>query len=462
MRYKSYSLIQVFLLILSALLLSSCATFSSAYPNKMAKAKAALDQGDAKGAEKQFVDEMGKKPDGKLYLLEQGRLDQLNGNYKGSKEAYEKVISSVATSKMAAKIQVSHILQNAGAILTNDRELPYSVPDYAMTFLYPYQALNYLAENDLSGALVAIRQLTNAQYWTYQQKLMAGDLQSKYKAKTDQVGISQEKLGLDKSKELTAMFKAASKIENAYENGFGYYLAAILYQAFDNNFNNAFVSIKDAKRLLPDNPYVESTYQEIKRGFDGGQAYEVDKGRLVIIYEQGFVEPKSAFKLPLFLGRLGLQEIAVPYYSSHYPLLPPASIYVTENGKIKSKGRSAILVNTTQMATKSLSEEYSVIITREVIRLVIKSLATLEASNKAGGWGTLIGSIYSFVTAQADQRSWLLLPNNVQLYEKQFAKGHYAVDIHGSEYQINIVPNKTTLLWVTQMGAYHAKHMFVL
>ena len=53
------------------------------------------------------------------------------------------------------------------------------------------------------------------------------------------------------------------------------------------------------------------------------------------------------------------------------------------------------------MAMKSLTEQYPAIITREVIRLVVKSLATYEASNQAGGWGLLAGSIYSFMTAQA-------------------------------------------------------------
>jgi len=272
-------------------------------------------------------------------------------------------------------------------------------------------------------------------------------------------------LGLKKSKQLNDMFSTVSHIENTYENGFGYYLASILYEAFDNNYNNAFVSIKSAKRLLPDNPYVLSTYQQMQKGFDGGSAYQKNKGRLVVLYEQGFVEPKSAFKLPLFLGKLGLQEIAVPYYSSSYTLLPAQSVYISKGKpkkQIVAKGQTALLVNTTAMATKSLTEEYSVIITREVIRLVVKSLATLEASNQAGGWGTLVGSIYSFVTAQADQRSWLLLPNNIQLYEQQLAKGDYQLDIGAKSHSFIIKPAQTTLVWMVNMGGFNKVYVFEL
>ena len=441
--------------------LSGCATLSAPYPQKMAKIKSQLTKDEPSQAQKSFAEELATN-ENQLNLLESGRLAQLNGDVAQSQQDYARVINQVATSQMAAKVQVSKVLQNARAILTNDREMPYAVPDYAMTFLYPYQALNYLSQHDLRGALVAIRQLSNAQYWTYQQKLMAGDLKQKYQQDTAKVGVDKEHLDVNKSKQIKDMFNSVSHIENAYENGFGYYLASILYEAFDQNYNNAFVSIKSAKRLLPDNPYVLSTYQQMQKGFDGGSAYQKDKGRLVVLYEQGFVEAKSAFKLPLFLGKLGLQEIAVPYYASTYTLLPAQSVYVTKEKQIIAKGKTAMLVNTTAMATKSLTEEYSVIITREVVRLVVKSLATLEASNRAGGWGALIGSIYSFVTAQADQRSWLLLPNNIQLYETQLKKGAYQLDVTAKNYHFMIKSEQTTLVWIVNMGAFDKAYVFVI
>ena len=444
------------------LLLSGCSTLSGSYPNKMTQIKKNLQQGNAKAAEQGFLSDINHNNYGSLYLLEQGRLAQLNGELAQAKENYASVINTVATSKMAAKIQISKMLENIGAILTSDLELPFKIPDYAMAFLYAYQALNYLSENNLSDALVAIRQVSNAQFWVYQQKLLADDLTATYQKELNAAEIPKHKPDISQQPALNQIFTAVSHIDNAYENGFAYYLSSILYQAFDNNYNNAFVAIKSSKRLLPNNPYVEKTYQEIKRGFNGDKPYEKDNGRLVILYEQGFVTPKSAFKLPIFLGKLGLQQITVPYYSSEYALLPPVGVKIMQNNKIIQTGETSILVDTTKMAMKSLTEEYYAIISREVIRLVVKSLATLKASNELGGWGTLFGSIYSMVTAQADQRSWLLLPNNIGLYETQLSPGKYQLAINNRAHRITMSANKTTLLWLVEMAAFHKAYNITL
>ena len=454
--YYSIILVAIFLL------LSGCTTFSGSYPNQMTEIKKNLQQGNAKAAEQDFLANINPKSYGNLYLLGQGRLAQLNRQIKQAKDNYAAVINTVATSKMAAKIQISKVLDNIAAMLTNDLSLPFMVPDYAMTFLYAYQALNYLSENNLSDALVTIRQLSNAQFWVYQQKLLADNLTTTYQKDLNVAEIPKQKPDISQQPELKEMFTATQEIENAYENGFAYYLASILYQAFDNNYNNAFVAIKSSKRLLPNNPYVEQTYQEIKRGFNGDKPYEKNNGRLVILYEQGFVAPKSAFKLPIFLGKLGLQEITVPYYSSDYPLLPEANIKIHQNNQVIQEGKTAILVDTTKMAMKSLTEKYYAIIAREVIRLVVKSLATLKASNELGGWGTLFGSIYSVVTAKADQRSWLLLPNNIALYETQLKSGTYELTINNRSHAMTIASNQTTVLWLVTMGEFHQAYHILL
>ncbi|MFZ9035444.1 MAG: COG3014 family protein [Francisellaceae bacterium] len=440
----------------SMTLLSGCAALSGVYPAKMKQTQNDLADGHIQAAKTSFIKEMGEKSDSSLYDLELARIQQLDGQYQSSKQNYAKVINTIATSQMEAKVRVSSMLENIGAVLTNDKSLPYSIPDYAMTYLYPYQALNYLAEDDLSGALVAIRQLSNAQYWVYEQKLMAGDLDKKYSKETKKSGIDRDKLGLDKSEKIKSMFAMSHKITNSWENGFALYLSAILYEAFDNNYNNAFVSIKKAKNLLPDNPYVAKTYEEMENGFNGGSALKAGYGRLVILYEQGYVTAKQAFKLPLYLGSLGLQEVAVPYYPSKYRLLPPIDIDIESNGAKISSAKSAILVNSTLMAAKSLTEEYPVIITREVIRLLTKSLATYEATQQAGLLGNIAGSVYSFITAEADQRSWLLLPNNIQLYETQLPTGDINISIAGRKsITTKIIQGHTTLIWVVNIDRFN-------
>ena len=448
---------------MSAIFLSGCATFEGSYPTKMNPVKSDLRDNQPKAAETKLEASSSDK-EGNLYALEQGRLQQLNNQPQLSLKAYAKVIQAIQADKMKAKIQASKMFENTGAILTNDREMPFDIPDYAMTFLYAYQSLNYLSEHDLSNALVSIRQLSDAQYWIRQQQDIANQGQQKLDQDYGNQGIQEDNLGLDKSKEIQSMYAQAKNVSNSYENGFSYYLASILYMAY-GSYNDAMVSIKDASRLLPDNTYVTQTYKEIERGFNGKNALPSGEGRLVVLYEPGFVEPRKAFQLPLFLGKLGFQMVSIPYYTNDNFKLHPFFITVKNDlskDTVITQQQGQLLANTSQMAIKSLTEAYPAIVTREVLRLVVKSVMAYTAQKQGGDWGLLGASIYNILTSKADQRSWLLLPSNVQLFESPLPVGNYQVKINSLSHNLKINNQKTTLLWIVQQGGFKKVFYFQL
>ena len=461
--------LKLFLLLLSVFTLSGCATFESSYPNQMHSVKSDLANNQPESAYKNLQNKF--RHDSTLYNLEQGRLEQLNNKPQISLQAYAKVIQTIQTDRMKAKIQASKILENTGALLTNDRELPFETPDYAMTFLYAYQALNYLSLKDLSNAVVSIRQLSQAQSWIRQQQDIANQSTHIINEKYRNQEIDMDSLDFKKSQQIQFMYNQTQNITNAYENGFSYYLASLLYMTY-GDYNNAMVSIKDAHRLLPDNRYVRQTYEEIEHGFNGSSSLPKDKGRLVILYEQDFVESKKAFQLPLFLGRLGAQMISTPYYSGDSSHLHPFYISIKDKKNktlLVEQQSGELLTNTTKMAMKSLTEAYPAIITREALRLIIKSTATYalqredrKRNRNQFNWALLGASIYNLVTAKADQRSWLLLPSNIQLYEKPLSSGTYDVKINNLHHSVNINTQRTTLVWVIQVGEFHKIFYFEL
>lgn len=438
-----------------ALLLSGCSMFTS-YPSKMKEVRVDMVENDPKAAQTEFIDEFSDKLDeGELNNLELARLAQFNDEPKKSQEIYAHVINTLAEQMLKAVVQFKKIFQNAEAVALNDKVLPYLVPDYEQTFVYTYQSINYLNQDDLTNALVSIRQLSQAQAWIAQQKKINKEsqegLKNRYKNNGDQ-GAEYTK-----ANEYQQMLKTADTITNSYENGFGYYLSSILYQAFDNDFNDAFVSIKNTKRLLPDNPYVSDTYAQIEKGFNGYPPFEEGQGRLVIIYQAGFVEPKRSFNLPIFLGPLGVQNISLPYYSSKGPEPIPANIIIKQNDQIIDDKQTALLVNTKLMAIKSLTEQYPAIVAREVFRIIFKASATYALSRQegnAGAVGWLVGTIYSVATSGADLRSWLLLPSNVQLYEKVYSDGEYKFQIAGRTQDFKIEQGKTTLILINHIGQF--------
>ncbi|MCF6764587.1 hypothetical protein L3V82_02295 [Thiotrichales bacterium 19S3-7] len=444
---------QIIIVLLIAGVISGCATLQSPYPKKMQTTKKDVTENNAQAAIKAYKKEFSASQDPNLYALELGRINQLNNDNKASLNDYANVIQSIRQAQMKAKIQVSKMLSSAGALATSDLELAYDVPDYEQTFLYAYQAKNYLALNDLSNALVSIRRLSQAQAWIQRQNDISSQGKKKINDDYSQFGINERDFDLSKHKEIASMQQQVKNIANAYENGFAYYLEAILYEADDYDYNDAFISIKNALRLTPDNPYVQQTYQQMKIGFNGGNPFG-NKGRLVVLYESGLVETKHAFYLPLPLGNLGIQNLAIPYYShANAPVHSTIVSVNSDNHKLES-GTTALLVDTNLLAAKSLTEQYPAIITREVLRLILKSVATYQLNKDAGLAGWLAGSVYSIVTSRADLRSWLLLPQSVQLYESLLNKGTYNVRIGTYRKQITINPQKTTLLWVNHIGNF--------
>ena len=62
-----------------------------------------------------------------------------------------------------AEYRISHGLQQAGSLLSNDQTMAYQTPDYEQTLLHHYLALSYLFMDQTSDALVEIRQANQAQ-----------------------------------------------------------------------------------------------------------------------------------------------------------------------------------------------------------------------------------------------------------------------------------------------------------
>lgn len=217
--------------------------------------------------------------------------------------------------------------------------------------------------------------------------------------------------------------------------------------------------MSNAFRVVPDNPYVSADYQQIKKAFDsGGNIYPQDQGKLVIIYESGWVEPLKKIDIPktIFFQQAGVQKISLPYYGS-YNLAQNADIQIFKDNKLIDHGKSALLVDTTAMAAKSLSDQYPAIVTREVLRLVTKTAISVAAISSSGDYAALaaIGtSIYNLATTEADQRSWNLLPKNVDLFSKNLAVGKYTLKINNKSTTVTLQPQKITLVWLTKEGCY--------
>lgn len=248
MKTKSYSL-----LLLLCGVISSCTTFSGSHPDKVDNAKKAIETCQYKPTETKFIKTFDNDGvDAAIGFLETGRFEQLIGNTTLSQKKYTKATDYVAKSEAEAKIRVRNILKDTQATLLSDKERYYYITDYEITFLYAYQALNYLKQHDLENAAVSIRNLSYAQYATFQAKDLATQTRDTNYQELSHVNSRQISSNISNSKQYRQLATIASRVRNSYENAFGYYLEAIIYQSYDTDLNNANLSMSNAFRVVPD------------------------------------------------------------------------------------------------------------------------------------------------------------------------------------------------------------------
>ncbi len=448
------------LLLSLTFVLGGCSTLSGSHPDKLSPAKKAIQTNNAQKEETKLLDAFDSEddPDAAIGFLETGRYEQFMGHLDTSQAKYEKATNFVAKSKAEALIRVRNLVANTQAMLSSDKERYYYIPDYEITFLYSYTALNYLVDNNLEDAAVSIRNLSYAQYATMEAQEYGKDIQDKNKKDFSYVDSSDVMSRITNASGYKDLKHVSSRVANSYENAFGYYLESIIYQAYDNDLNNARLSMENAARIVPANPYVQRDYEKMQKAFDGDKLYDDNSGKVVVIYEQGFVDSIRKFDVPivLFFQFVGMQKVSLPYYKK-YTLEPPAKVKLYKDDELVDDNRTSILVDTTAMAAKSLSESYNAIVSREVLRLITKasiSAAMIQASGDYKGL-TMIGtSAYNALTTIADQRSWNLLPNNVQLYSKELPVGRYTIEIDGIKKGFEIKSNRNTLLWFIEEDKY--------
>ena len=392
-----------------------------------------------------------------LCLLESAKLSQFLGDNTNSIKFYSQVIQHINDSRLQPAIQISSVLENINALLLNDSVLSYLISDYELSFIYVYQAFNFLVKQDLEKAVVSIKQLNNMKKWISNTNQAKNNLKNDYQQYFKKLNIEVDKLAVNSVKKHNNISYFGDNIP-LYENALSYYLASILYEAYDSNYNNAFLAIKLAKKIQPNNEYILQTYTQMEEKISG-KVNSKNIGRLVVVYEQGLVDSKKSFEMSLFLGDLGIQKVSLPYYGP-YNLPSLVNIEISQHGEIISKEKMALLVDVNKLSRASLLKEYNTIIVREIVRLILKSTIVLQSGQKNYFFSDILYSLYGIITSKADIRSWSLLPGDVQLYTKNLQVGEYNINIDGLSNNFLIKEGKNTVLWVVKIGKFNKTYGF--
>jgi len=399
-----------------------------------------------------------------LYLMERGRTAQIGNDTSASRENYLQAKEAIAAFEQKAIINASGLGSRAASLLTNDNAIPYMGESYERVFLHHFQAMNYLFDRDLEGALVEVRRANEEQSLALRRhdKELA-KLEKKKQQQRDQPA-SQEKRFLAEFNNLNSI---SARVKNSFQNAYTFYASGVIWE-LEGKDNDAYIDYKKALEIFPGNPYLRADVVRLGKSLGMREdlarfkkQFSVKKtpavangGELIVFYEQGFAPPKKEVRLSLYTHQ-GIQSIALPTYTEQWRATPGLTIKDVSNNQILGKTSPIVFVQA--LATKALQEHLPRTLIRQVLRVVAKHEAAKKVEENLGPAAQFAASILNAVTERADLRSWLTLPNSAQIYRGTIAAGQRNIKVSngfGTEVvAVNIVPGKKTILRVVGTGS---------
>lgn len=415
----------IFALALLSLLFMACANKSTLRYEALSQS---LRKGGFEGAikevEKEHKDLYGEKSVF-LYHFDLGTLHHYNRNWDASIEHFAKA------EQVYDDLFTKSVTNEAAAVVTNDNTRPYRAKPFELLLLHQFQILNFLAKNDLNGASVEVKRAQMAMESLYQKDA-----------------------------------------EKANDNGFLYYLSAIVYEMNGEDDDAAIAYYKAAKAYLENEQrvpnqvleFVSANLQKAGRendlaqlkitlleenptandlkakgaeiiviGYAGqspilGELYVsgtlVSGAGLNLTYKDGQTGQTKAFTMlaPIVAGTSGAATFHVGFSLPEKKVLPfdayDFSVFLNDQPEITPEE----VRDLNQEITRNLSEDFSGIAAKTALRVVLRTIAAQQAkkamktSNPLLNLATSLGTdVAQTQLEKADLRIGLFMPNRLYM-----------------------------------------------
>ena len=394
-----------------------------------------------------------------LYLYELGALYQVQGEFARSADFFNRADAVAREYEGKAVASVTGGAGQLGAAMTNDTILPWEGACFDKVMSRTLNALNYLAQSKLEGAKVEVRKAEEYQA-RERDRIQKQVARAGHK---DESSLSNPAV----SSQYNEMFSFAKDVRNSYENAFTYYLSSHIYRAEGGaGLNDALVDLKQALSLAPTSPAVRAAYldlvaqggdeaalTEAKARLRVGPEYQpanpAQTGTVVIVFEPGLAPRRQEVSINLLVGQGqgDLFSMAFPIYRDFGNDHPPLRIQFA-GGQVDTTR----LLDVRKMAVKALQEAMPAIL----VRATAGALGKIQAQKKAeqqGGWlGKMAAKVVTAAVTNADLRSWLSLPAEVQVAQFTLPVGPNDLTLLASDWservKVNLTPGGTTLVVV--------------
>ena len=383
-------------------------------------------------------------------MQEQGRLEQLKGQYEKSAKIYAEAIAFSDALEDKALLSVGDTLDKTLAVAYgSDIALDYPVVGFERMMLHILDAFDRLAIGDLDGFGVDIRNIERCRGMA--QTRMKRDmevLQEKLRKKGPLYQYLQEEKEASKSYQsfMESISALAPGLKNSTDNVYALFLMG-LYREWRGDYQEALANYKEIEGIWPRNPAVANGIARCK-----GEKLQEGYGELVLLVEEGFIPPKR-----LKHTKVAGMYLTLPNYADAdclpYEEGGPVLVF---DGK-KYLAITNVLCDLAPLAIKAHEERLKGIIGRKKLKAGIATgIITFnnevnslfftnplyEAANLCLGCCTALLADIMFLSSETpDLRSWLLLPRQVQVVRLPLKEGQHNMRFASAGKNVDLVVN---------------------
>ncbi len=332
-----------------------------------------------------------------LYELNKGMLLHMTGDFAFSNKMLEQ-----AKQRMQ-QLAATSITENVAALTINEATRSYGGQPYEQLSLYAYKALNYLLLGKPDEARVEVLQAdVRLREW--------------------------ESAGERRAFEASAFIQYVSGLVFEFSREWDDALIAYrkAYEVYKKAGEPVPVQLrKDLLRLSSFRGRKDELAQYVKEfpGTDWESMKSLkSKAELVVFMHQGAVSVMQEELIFNYSPELKYQvQIALPYYLPRSGFRGVAAVQV--DGGLH---QAEILQDIDALARKDLESRMAGISLRAMARMVLKKKMSEEA-RKDHSFAGFVADVAGLVTERADTRSWISLPENVQLVRIPLPPGEHSV-----------------------------------
>jgi hypothetical protein len=415
----------VFVALFSAILFSGCQT----YQEKTSETKGLWSSGNIQAAAADYSRKAEKASGGKdalVYRLEQATALRAAGQIAESQAAFQQADDLINQFDEKAKTSVT---REAGALLSNQANLPYSGRDYDKVLVSTYKALNHLQLGQLEQARPELMRAFQRQQDSVinNRKRIEREEQEIRAAATEKSGENQSVQKAQADPAVSGLMKQnygaldQLKAYADYANPFPVYLDGLYFLTFStggSDLERARKSFERVKGMSGANKYIDADLALAEKVANGDPLAP----RTFVIFETGSAPHRDQFRIDIPLFIVGANR--VPYVGAALPKLEFNPNYVSPLTVATTTGSESTvqLASMDSVIGQAFRNELPGIVTKTLMSTTIKATAAYFVNKTAEEQGGSVAGLISMLATAAtqaainisDTRTWTTLPKEYQ------------------------------------------------